>query len=52
MQWKSYKMCLLICPGNCRSLTNGRSTEILSSRGVRLLARIQNAISFLDFITL
>ena len=50
--WKSYKMCLLICLGNCRSLTNGRSTEILSSRGVRLLARIQNAISFLDFITL
>ena len=52
LTWKSYKMCLLICPGNCRSLTKGRSTEILSSRGVRLLARIQNAISFLDFITL
>ena len=53
--WKSYKMCLLICPGNCRSLTNGRSTEILSSpitSGVRLLARIQNVISFLDFIKL
>ena len=52
---KSYKMCLLICPGNCRSLTNGRSTEILSSpiiSGVRLLARIQNVISFLDFIKL
>ena len=54
-RWKSYKMCLLICPGNCRSLTNGRSTEILSSpiiSGVRLLARIQNVISFLDFIKL
>ena len=53
--WKSYKMCLLICPGNCHSLTNGRSTEILSSSiisGVRLLARIQNVISFLDFIKL
>ena len=51
--WKS-KMCLL-CLGNCRSLTNGRSTEILSSpiiSGVRLLARIQNVISFLDFIKL
>ena len=50
--WKSYKMCLLICLGNCRSLTNGRSTEILSSpiiSVVRLLARIQNVI-FLDFI--
>ena len=52
---KSYKMCLLICPGNCRSLTNGRSTEILSSpiiSGVRLLTRIQSVISFLDFIKL
>ena len=40
--WKS-KMCLLMCLGNCRSLTSGRSTEILSTpiiRGVRLLARI------------
>ena len=40
--WKSYKMCLL-CLGNCRSLTNGRSTKILFSliiSGVRLLARI------------
>ena len=52
---KSYKMCLLICPGNCRSSTNGRSTEILSSpiiSGVRLLTRIQSVISFLDFIKL
>ena len=52
---KSCEMCLLICPGNCRSLTNGRSTEILSSpiiSGVRLLARIQNVNSFLDFIKL
>ena len=52
---KSYKMCLLICPGNCRSLTNGRSTETLSSpiiSGVRLLTRIQSVISFLDFIKL
>ena len=40
--WKS-KMCLLICLGNCRSLTNGRSTEMLFSpiiSGVRLLDRI------------
>ena len=47
--WKSYKMCLLICLGNCRSLTNGRSTEMLSSpitSGVRLLARIQNVFLF------
>ena len=53
--WKSYKMSLLICLGNCRSLTNGRSTEILSSSiisGVRLLARIQNVTSFLNFIKL
>ena len=53
LTWKPYKMCLLICLGNCGSLTNRRSTEILSSpiiSGVRLLARIQNVISFLDFI--
>ena len=53
LTWKTYKMCLLICLGNCGSLTNRRSTEILSSpiiSGVRLLARIQNVISFLDFI--
>ena len=52
--WQCYKMCLL-CLGNCRSLTNGRSTEMLFSpiiSGVRLLARIQNVISFLDFIKL
>ena len=28
--WETYKMCLLGL-GNCRSLTSGRSTEILSS---------------------
>ena len=53
LTWKTYKMCLLICLCNCGSLTNRRSTEILSSpiiSGVRLLARIQNVISFLDFI--
>ena len=40
--WKSYKMCFL-CFGNCRSLTDGRSTKMLFSptiSGVRLLARI------------